>query len=179
MKKHILALLIISMAVIGCKDDKKVEEEKAPKVDNFFKVSFDLIIKKDDNIHLYYTQDGTLNFNEKNSIWVPLKGSETVQTITFNLPEDVVPTHLRVDFGAGINEQQSGVDIKSFAMNYFDKKVIANGLSFFDYFYINESNTKVDKGTSILQRLDKKQSGGPMVYPQTLLTQKIQEMTKG
>lgn len=179
MKKHILAIFIISMSFIGCKDDKKVEEENAPKVDNFLKVSFDLIIKKDDDIHLYYTEDGTLNFNEKNSIWVHISGSDAIQKVTFNLPEDIIPTHLRADFGAGVNEQQSDVDIKSFEMNYFDKKVVAKGLSFFDYFYVNESNTKVDKGTTILQRLDKKQNGGPMVYPMTLLTQKLEEMTKG
>jgi len=179
MKKHILTILILSITFIGCKNDKKTEVKEEPKMDNFFKVSFDLIIKKDDNLHLYYTEDGTLNFNEKNSIWVAIKGSDNPQTVTFNLPPDVIPTHLRVDFGAGVNEAQSDVDIKSFTMNYFDKKVVANGLSFFDYFYINESNTKVEKGSTVLQRLDKKQSGGPMVYPQTLLTQKIQEMVKG
>jgi hypothetical protein len=179
MKKHILAILIISMSFVGCKDEKKAEEEQAPKVDNFFKATFDLVIKKDDDLHLYYTEDGTLNFNEKNSVWAHVKGSDAVQAVTFNLPEGAVPTHLRVDFGSGVNEQQSDVEIKTFTMNYFDKKVVANGLSFFDYFYINESNTAVDKGTSILKRLDKKQNGGPMVYPQALLTQKIQEMTKG
>ena len=179
MKKYILALLMISMSVTGCKDDKKEAEKTVEKVDNSFKVSFNLILKKDDNIHLYFTEDGTLNFNEKNSLWMPLKGSDAPQEISFSLPVDVSPTHLRVDFGAGVNEQQSDVEIKSFKMKYFDKEVVANGVSFFDYFYPNESNTTVVKGTSILKRLDKKQSGGPMVYPQTLLTEKISTMIKG
>lgn len=178
MKERILILLIISIFISSCKNEKKEALEKEAKVDNSFNVSFDFILKKDDDIHLYYTTDGTLNFNENNSLWLPIKGSENAQTLTFSLPDDVIPTHLRVDFGAGINEQQSDVDIKSFTMKYYDKKVVANGLAFFDYFYINESNTKKDEGTTVLRRLDQKQSGGPMVYPQTLLTDKIKEMTK-
>ena len=173
MKKIILAFILL--AFIGCKEEKK--EEKKVEIPTF-NVSFNLILQKDDKIHLYYTQDGTVNFNEDNSSWVDLKGSNTPQTITFKLPQDVFPTNLRVDFGSGVNELQSDVDLKSFTMEYAGKKVLAEGNKIFEFFYINESNTKRLEGTTILKKLDKKQAVGPMLYPHTLLTEKAKELVK-
>jgi len=175
MKKYILA--IIALMFIACKDDKKTPEADTPK--ETFNVSFDLILKKDDKLHLYFTQDNTLNFSEENSVWVDLKGSEKMQTITFKLPEGVVPTNLRVDFGIGVNEEQSDLELKTFSMEYYGKKVVAEGDKIFEFFYINESNTARIEGTTIIKKLDKKQAVGPMIYPHTLLTEKAKEIARG
>lgn len=47
-----------------------------------------MVVKKDDNMHLYYTQDGSINFDEKQSVWMPV-GNESAQEVTFKLPKDV------------------------------------------------------------------------------------------
>ena len=185
MKYKLTLLLVTILALTSCKDEKKSGSVKDTAVveansdKSVFKVSFDLIIKKDDNLHLYYTEDETINFNEKMSIWMPVKGSENAQTVTFKLPEAASPTHIRVDFGFGKNESQSDVELKTFKMDYYGQQVVANGTSIFDYFYPNKDNTEIVSGTSILKRLKKDQESGPMLYPQIQLSKKIKEMTLG
>lgn len=176
--------LVAFIALTSCKDDKKEAEAKeAPAVevadDGSLKVSFDLIVKKDDNFHIFYTEDGTVNFNEKQSIWMPVKGSDNVQTVTFKLPEAASPTHLRVDFGFGKNEAQSDVELKTFKMNYFGQEVVTEGASILEYFYPNKDNTEISPGTATLKRLKKDQESGPMLYPQIKLSDKIKEMATG
>lgn len=182
MKSKLGAIIIIAIVLFSCKDDKNKinKEELNSKIEanNFFKVSLDLVVLKDDNFHLYYTEDGTVNFNEKQSIWVPINGSEKVQEVVYNLPEDVVPTHIRLDFGFGKNEAQSDVVIKSFKMNYFDKNFQVNDAKVFDYFSPNELSTIIDKPTSSLKRVKKDQETGPSLYPQILLGEEIAKMTK-
>lgn len=183
MKKSFF-LILLAVMLFACKNDKseskQVDISKVEVKDkNLFKVSFELIVKKNDNMHLYYTEDGSINFDEKKSIWIPVTGSEISQKVQFNLPLDVIPTHIRVDFGFGKNIEQSDVEIKTFSMNYFDKKVEVSGIGIFDYFYPMKENTEVISGTSILKRLNKEQESGPILYPQILLAKKINEMTKG
>ena len=183
MKKIILMILVI-ISFISCKNDQKAkldgENKKETAIDlDLFKVNFNLLVKKNDNFHLFYTQDGTINFNEKNSIWLPVKGSENVQTISFKLPKDVMPTHIRVDFGLGKNETQSDVELVSFSINYFDKVIDAKGVEIFNYFYPNKTSTSVSDGTAILKRLKKDQDAGPMLYPHILLTKKLKEISMG
>lgn len=182
MKSKLSAILIIAVVLFSCKDDKnKINKEDSNskiEANNFFKVSLDLIVLKDDNFHLYYTEDGTINFNEKQSIWFPIKGGEKVQEVVYKLPVDVIPTHLRLDFGFGKNETQSDVVIKSFKMNYFDKNFQVNDTKIFDYFSPNELSTIIDKSSSTLKRLKKDQETGPSLYPQIILVEEIAKLTK-
>lgn len=182
--KKVLTLIIFITILSSCKDDKNTEKTsidttEAIKYDNIFRVSFNLIIKKDDNLHVYYTEDGTLNFNEQKTVWLPIKGSENPQNVTFSLPENVIPTHLRVDFGYGKNVEQSDVDLKTFSIKYYDKKIEAKGIDILKYFYPFEAKTSILPGTSILRRFKKDQETGPILYPHILLSQKIKEITKG
>ena len=185
MKLRLTVLLMAILSLASCKDDKKgADTKEAPaavvdKENDIFKVSFDLILKKDDNLHLYYTEDGTINFNEKSSVWMPIIGSDKVQTITFKLPKDVLPTALRVDFGFEKNEAQSDVELKAFKMNYFGQEAVAEGTAIFDYFYPNKGNTEIVPGTSTLKRLKKDQPSGPTLYPQIPLSEKLKQMTVG
>lgn len=177
MKIRLIILGFAFLSLVSCKDDKpKGEAQPAAqevKNEDFLKVSFDLIVKKDDNMHLYYTQDETINFDEKNSLWVPVKGSDNVQELTFNLPKDVFPTHLRVDLGYGKNEQQSDIELKSFRMKYGEKTFEVKDTIIFNYFYPNKDNTVVVPKTAILKRKSKDQGSGPMLYPHEPLTNQL------
>lgn len=179
--KFIIPVLFLSVALFSCKDDKKTEEVTAPKEevkDNSFKVTFDLIAKKDDNFHLYYTEDETINFNEKQSVWVPIKGRETEQEVVFKLPENSAPTHLRVDFGYGVNKEQKEIVLKKFKMNYYDKSFEAKDSLIFNYFYPNKDNTILDNKLATLRRIKEDQSTAPSIYPHIPLTDELNKMVR-
>ena len=186
MKHKIVLVMILMASFFACKnegDSKDTEqtaanptEEKAD--ENLLKVSFDLIVKEDDNMHLYYTEDGTINFDEKKSIWMPVKGNDQTQEVSFRLPENVLPTHLRVDFGYGKNETQSDVELKSFRLKYYDKIFEAKDTMIFNYFYPNLENTVVPFKTAILKRKAKDQPGGPILYPHATLTVELEKIVK-
>lgn len=180
--KSFIAIFAL-LAFTSCKKDAEKKEGTTEtaitnqEVDkNLLKVSFDLIVKKDDNMHLYYTEDGTINFDEKKSIWMPVKGSENVQEVSFKLPENVLPTHLRVDFGYGKNEAQSDVELKAFRLKYLDKMFEAKDTMIFNYFYPNKENTVVPSKTAVLQRKSKDQPNGPILYPHAPLTEELKKI---
>ncbi|RZJ71968.1 hypothetical protein [Flavobacterium sp.] len=184
MKLRLAAVLVLAITLFSCKNDKTTTDpaaapETQEKKDDFFRVTFDLIVQKDDNFHLYYSLDGSSNFTEDMSVWMPVKGSDKVQQVTFTLPEDVIPSLMRVDFGFGKNEAQSDVDLKTFTMSYKGKEVTAAGQNIFTYFQPFESYTVVAPGTTVLKRLKKDQTTGPILYPLSPQTDKINEITAG
>ncbi|MCZ8089276.1 hypothetical protein [Flavobacterium sp.] len=185
MKTKALIIFLVIFAFVSCKKETEKKEQSVPEavVDqdsdkNLFKVSFDLVVKKDDNMHLYYTEDGSINFDEKHSVWMPVKGNENTQEVIFKLPKDVLPTAIRVDFGYGKNESQSDVELKVFRMKYLDKVFEAKDTMIFNYFYPNKENTVVPFKTAILQRKSKDQPIGPILYPHEPLSVELQKMVQ-
>ncbi len=185
MKLRTLILFTVVFTFLSCKKEAEGNENKTDsttavvEVDkDLVKVSFDLVVKKDDNMHLYYTQDGSINFDEKQSVWMPVKGNESAQEVTFKLPKDVFPTALRVDFGHGKNEAQSDVELKSFRLKYLDKKFEVKDTLIFNYFYPNKDNTIVPAKTAILKRKTKDQPSGPILYPHEPLTIELKNLVQ-
>lgn len=184
--KVILTSLFLSLVFVSCKKEEPKNEEAKPvevveKVDpNAFKVIFDVVAKKDDKFHLYYTEDGTINFPEEKSIWVDVKGNPNSQPVVFNFPEDVIPTQLRIDFNT--DQQEESIQVKSFKMTYFGKTFEANGVHFFDYFGPNlETVTILDKENVVFKPLLKEGAkyAPPSFYPsQEALKNRIDEVTK-
>lgn len=183
MKLRIAAVFLLVITLFSCKNEKLSPEGKAPdaaeKKDDFFRVAFDLVIQKDDNMHLYYTLDGSSNFTEEQSVWMPVKGSDKPQEVVFTLPEDIIPALVRVDFGYGKNEAQSDVELKAFRMTYQGKKMEAVGQNIFTYFTPFETFTEVVPNTTTLKRAKKDQATGPILYPLLPQTEKINEITSG
>jgi hypothetical protein len=183
MKLRIATVLFLTLIAFSCKKEGEKQQEASKEVNqeidkDLIKVSFDLIVKENDNMHLYYTEDGSINFDEKNSIWTEVKGSENVQTVLFKLPKDVLPTHLRIDFGYGKNEKQSDLDLKNFKIEYLDKNFEVKDNMIFNYFYENKENTIRVSNTAILKRKDKSQESGPMIYPHIALTEELNKIIK-
>ncbi|WP_445453393.1 hypothetical protein [Flavobacterium sp. 25HG05S-40] len=183
MKFKIAVIIALTLSLISCKKEveakepeKKVEKEVT---DNLFRVGFNLIVKKDDNMHLYYTVDGSINFEEANSVWMPVKGNEQAQDVVFAIPDGIIPSKIRVDFGFGKNEAQSDVELQSFNLSYMGKDEAVKGQEIFKYFTPFEACTVVKPGTTILQRLKKDQAIGPILYPQLALPEIIKRVTSG
>ena len=180
--KNLAVVFLMALAVISCKDEKKtdgaINVAETPIVENGFKVAFDLIAKKDDNFHLYYTEDNTINFTEEKSLWLPFKGSDAEQEVKFVLPEDIIPTNFRVDFGYGVNKEQSDIVLKKFKMKYFDKTFEVKDSLIFYYFYPNKDNTILDNTHATLKRIKSDQATAPSLYPNTPLSEEILKMVK-
>lgn len=180
-----IRLIIASLAILSllsCKDEKK-EDTTNPteqiKESNSFEVFLEFKVKKDENIHLYYTEDGSINFNEEKSMWQAVKGSDNFQQIGFTLPENALPTAIRLDLGYGKNPEQSDIELKKFKISYYGKTIEAQDSAIFDYFYLPGESTKRIEGTNKVARLTKDQIVGPILYPNENLLAKIKELTRG
>lgn len=178
--KKIAMFFLPLIALISCKNDVKTNEEAVtPEVQNKqFIVTLDLIIKKNDNIHLYYTEDKSINFKEEQSLWAEIKGENEVQQVVFKLPQDVLPTDFRLDLGYGENVEQTEIVFKNFAINYNNKNFAASGADIFNYFYPNKENTIVEKPTGVLKRVKADQKTAPSLYPQTTLEEELIKLAR-
>lgn len=182
--KIFLAGLFLSLTFISCKKEETKQEEVKPveKVaenPNAFKVIFEVIAKKDDRFHLYYSEDGTLNFPEDKSLWVDVKGSDKSQEVAFVFPEDIIPSQLRIDFCT--NKEQEPLEIKNFKMSYLGKVFEAKGSFFFDYFGPNMNTMTVDKQKAIITPIVKEGQdyAPPSFYPsQEALAAQIKALTQ-
>lgn len=141
--KNIIGVLLLVFMFVSCKEEKQntlesseltTTEEVIDK--NIFTVTLNITVKKDDSFQIFFKDIEELPFEEENSIFIELKGSEQPQDVVFKLPQDVLPNFLRLDFGT--NKEQSEIVINSFKINYLDKVFESKGNDFFNYFYSNE-----------------------------------------
>jgi hypothetical protein len=184
MKFKIAIIIVLTLSLFSCKKEVEVKDAPENKVetevkDNLFRIGFNLVVKKDDNMHLYYSVDGSANFEEANSVWMPVKGNEQAQDVVFIIPDGIIPSSLRIDLGFGKNEAQSDVELRSFKLSYMDKNEVVSGTEIFKYFKPFEEYTDVKPGTTILQRHKKNQTSGPILYPELPLSEKIKQVTSG
>lgn len=164
--KFKILLLLVSISILSCKNEKSVDDPKVEKpkvVESKVNVVLDMIVKKDDTFQLYYTEDGTLNFDDKLSVRVNVKGSEKTQKITFELPEKINFTFLRIDLG--VSDKQEEMKVNNFVFKYFDKKWEAKGNTFFQFFGPNEQMV-LNRDLSTLTPSPKAgQAYDPILYP--------------
>lgn len=182
MKK--ILLLILSITLFSCKNDENKDKtvngsEVKVEVDKtLMRVTFSLIAEKDDKACLFYTEDGTINFDDKKSVWSDIKGSKTAQEIVFTLPKDVLPKHLRVDIGRGKNPEQTYIDIKGFKVTYLDKEFSADNNSVFNYFYPNKDINIITPKSTILKKKDNNQETAVILYPHQPLSEELSKIIK-
>ena len=136
--KNVLFTLLTLVMFVACKNEKNAESEvvSAEKAKETFNVAFDLVIKQDDSLQLYYKDETMKDWAFDKCVTSVIKGSDNVQQVMFSLPEDVLPTELRFDLGS--NKSQKEVEIKNFKMKYYEKSFEAKDTLFFQYFYPNE-----------------------------------------
>jgi hypothetical protein len=179
--KLIFASLILLLAFTSCKKEDNKNEVKPIEVEtnkNNFQVTLTATVKADDNFQLYYSQDEyAVPYKEENSVWVAVKEQDNPQDIVFNLPEDVIPSYIRIDFGT--NEQQKEIIVKNFKMKYYSKSFEAKDSLFFNYFIPNDCIKLVDKKNSTIQNI-KSQEGtyDPLFYSEKALYDQIQLIVK-
>jgi hypothetical protein len=165
-KINFLFFTILSLFLIGCKDENSVEnlEVVTPQnVESVFKVSIVTTTKKDDDFCLFYTTDNTIDFKIE-PIWTSIKGQETPQKTVFKLPENVTPTQLRIDFG--LNKNQDDIVLKSILLEYKGKKREFTGLEIGNFFRPDDNKCVFDSRTGVLKAIEKDgNKQNPSLYP--------------
>lgn len=182
MKVKIILLVTLCLVVFAsCKKEStestEAKQDSIPLKENFV-INLDIKAAKDDNFAAYYTQDGTINFSGEQAVWSGVKGGNEQQTVEINLPADVLPTHIRLDFG--INENQEDVTLSKVKFEYYGKSFEIKGSDFYRYFIQNESiPSDVDtvNGTITFHPVDGK-FATPFFYPHQALVDEVARITK-
>lgn len=173
--KFLTAILIASVTLISCKNEKAKEEVKIEE-DKSFNVSMNLIVPKDDNFQIYYNEDGSDLFTAEKYVDVAVKGSDNPQEIVFKLPEEAMPTSLRFDLGS--NKEQGEVKINDFKMKYFDKQFIAKDTLFVYYFGNNPQIEYIRDKAIAKPKAIANETYDPIFTGTEMLKKEIQKLTK-
>lgn len=138
------SILVFFLLLTSCNENSKtgVQHRIISDKSTVFKVTISAVIKKIDDFSLYYTTDGSINFQKIPAIWIGVKGSNSEQEITFSLPKNVKPTQLRIDMGR--NPKQAEIILKWVKLSYNGKAVDLPGTMVFSYFRPNVKSTKAD-----------------------------------
>jgi hypothetical protein len=139
--------------------------EKQKENINIFKITLNATVQENDSFQVYYKNDDQSKFDEAKSIFIEFKGSNQPQDIVFNLPEDELPSFLRLDFGT--NKNQKEITVNSFRVDYLGKSFEVKGKDFFNYFYSNEL-VKVDKENSKVTPLTSKEGNYDPIFTSEL-----------
>ena len=145
--KLIFITFLVAVISFSCKNESKKTEEILPEEKIItFDVTTDVIVKKDDDLIIYY-KDGTNEwFDERHAVWNHVKGSDNLQTITFHLPEGVLPNNIRFDFSK--NPLQDPIKISRIKISYQKNSFEVREDDILNYFEINEY-VKYDKNTKL------------------------------
>ena len=172
--KNILLSLFVLLVLGSCKNETKKKEgdEKLAELKETFDVNFNLIVEKDDTFQLYYTEDGTLNFSDDKSIKSVVEGSANAQDVLFKLPEGVLPTNIRLDFGD--NPKQASVLVNSLKLKYLNNEFNVTKDLVPQYFYLFNEQVKYDVAKSSIIILSKPgQFYDPLMWCNESLSQEM------
>jgi hypothetical protein len=179
----ILLGLLVTLTLLSCKNEsqKTTEESSTEKTavnENAFVITFNAIVKKDDSFQVYFkaVDDDKVPFEEKNSMYVDVKGSDQPQDIVFSLPEDALPNQIRLDYG--INKEQSEIKVNGLSVKYLGKTIDLKGAEFFKHFIFNQSSVKIDTVKSTITPIMDNGNYDPMSYSEKLLNDKLLGLTK-
>jgi len=176
-----IAFALLLNVLTSCKDEKPADPNQnsatQEEVVDVFKVTVEATVKSDDVFSLFYTEDGSINF-EGNPIWIGVEGSEAVQQLTYNFPPDVYPTQLRLDFGNKPGQQD--IILKSISFEYKGNKRVIAGQEMGNFFRPDESKCTFDPVTGVLHGLEKDgKKQFPSLYPhETFLQPELEKLVK-
>jgi hypothetical protein len=174
--KKLNYLLFALVLLVACKKQDE-QKEKKEIVDNFFSVQFFVKADKQDDFTVYWSEDNTNVFDGARAIWGGVKGGGIDEEITIKLPEQIIPTNIRVDFG--IKPDKENVVINSLKLNYYGNSFEIKGSDFLKYFVERpEIKTTVDlqKNTITLSKTPELKDGY-YYYPKSELLEVIKKMT--
>ena len=181
MKTNFFTLTIVILLIASsCKkgENKETTESQPEKTSkDFFNVEMDIIAQSQDDFTVYYTEDKTNNFEGTKTVWKGVKGGSIPEKVIFDLPTEIIPTNIRLDFG--IKKDRKDVIIQNIKIAFYDKSFAIKGSDFLNYFILNDKiTTEVDtqKGTIILKS-NSTTNDGTYYYPRQELLDQISKLT--
>lgn len=175
--KFFSVLIALSSVLVSCKNDAKTADGEEKKIEkNYFSVEVEAATTKSDNFAMYYSEDGTSVFKDINAVWHGIEGGKP-QAIEFKLKEELIPTHIRLDFG--MEKSQDSVVIKNIKVNYYDNVFEFKGSDFFKYFIENNQFvTKVDPAAGTMTIFKNgAEYKTPYYYPTQITIDNIKKIT--
>jgi hypothetical protein len=86
MKKRFLVSISLFLVIVSsCKDEKKTEEKAEPVKENF-SVELDVVVKKNDDFTVYYTETGTNEFDGTKAVWGGVSGGNIDEKVREHQP---------------------------------------------------------------------------------------------
>lgn len=172
MKHYFLFISIIFLTIfVSCKNDKK---EDTQKIDSkIYKISFDLITEKPDSLQLFYCNDSVQNFVPEKSLWNSTVGDSLSQIISFELPEGLTPTYIRLDF---TNKEQDKIVLNNLKVEYNSKVLLVQDSLFNNYF--SYYGVEIQDSIRQIKIIKDEKSFDPFIYSTDILKEKIGKLTK-
>lgn len=177
---------LLSLSLIFSCQNKTAENKKDSEAtlttpeQQIFNVEMDVKTDVADDFALYYTQDNSITFTDKDVVWRGVKGGMVDEKLTFNLPKDVLPTNIRIDFG--IKKDSKEVTLERFKISYLNKVIEAKGSEFLYYFMVNDKVQAIpdpEKGTITFKKKPEFPTETYFYYPSPALNDTIKVLTMG
>ena len=105
-----------------------------------------------------------------------VKGSDNPQDVIFKLPENAIPTNIRLDFGN--NKEQDIIVVNSMTAKYFDKSFVTQGNVVKNYFYYNDFQLAPDEKTSSVKAVVKDGAYAPCMWSNEVITTEFEKLVK-
>lgn len=154
-------ILLITFCVFSCKEKKvktikedvktiEIGEEKTleKKQDNKIRLNFKGIFPDDDVFLIYYSTEENKKYTNKNFLKRKIKGSNKIQNIEFEFPENKKPYDLRIDFSD--NKAQKQVVFEELKISDSLNDIIINKNNIKANFNFDSEKVNFDKEKSIL-----------------------------
>jgi len=185
MKTKIIVLsAILFIAFTSCKNEsdssKNSTVSSATEIKANFTVEVSAITDKDDNMTVYYTEDGTTNFDDSKALWGEIKAGKPDQKLVFQFPNEIIPKTLRLDFGIKRKENQGNVTLKNIRLTCYNNNFNIKGSDFLTYFVKNDSiDTQIDANAgTITFKQNLKNNAPAFFYPGAALDNEIAKLIK-
>lgn len=150
----IIGVLVFTAFFASCEKNEKTDS---------LKMDLDLVMKANDSIHIFYTQNASVEFDEKQSFWTKVKGNKKNQKVEIVFPDSIQPKQIRIDFGRNIKQPE--IILNEITFTYKEKSFSVKGEEIYFLFRVDESNTVIDKLVGSLKRKEPNQATGPSLYP--------------
>lgn len=186
MKNKILIIAaIFCIALTSCKKDSEAKQETTeevskPEAKQNFSVELDVSSEKDDDFALYFTEDNTIAFNSDHTVWRGVKGGNAgFQKVVFDLSEEIIPTHIRLDLGLKKGAEQGDITLKNVKVSYYGKSFEFPGTDFLKYFITNKDvKTEFTPEGGIKFLKNTTGTTTAFYYPEQKLVDEIAKITK-
>ena len=150
----IIGVLVFTAFFASCEKNEKTDS---------LKMDLDLVMKANDSIHIFYTQNASVEFDEKQSFWTKVKGNKKNQKVEIVFHDSIQPKQIRIDFGRNIKQPE--IILNEITFTYKEKSFSVKGEEIYFLFRVDESNTVIDKLVGSLKRKEPNQATGPSLYP--------------